>query len=313
MAVVEVASLRRSYGSFEALRGIDFSIEAGEIVGLLGPNGAGKSTTMKIITGFLAPTGGTAKVCGFDVVSQSLQVRERVGYLPESAPAYPEMTVGAWLDFIARVRGVSAAERTRSIERLAEECGLKDRMGQLIGTLSKGYKQRVGLAQALVHQPDLLVLDEPSSGLDPNQIVDIRSLIRRVGEKRTVILSTHILPEVQATCDRVIIIDQGRLVADGGVEKVVSAQSGEAYTVVLSTGKVTASASQVQGELGEVLGVSGVHPLASPEPEHLRFEVHARKDLRAELFRWAVDRGYVLLELTPRQSNLEEVFRSLTA
>jgi ABC-2 type transport system ATP-binding protein len=193
---------------------------------------------MKILTGFLAPTGGTATVCGFDVLTQPIEVQRRLGYLPESSPVYAEMDVRGYLEFIGRVRGLGASELARAIERTAEECGITDRLRQRIGTLSRGYRQRVGLAQALLHAPQLLILDEPTNGLDPNQIVEIRNLIRRVGETRTVVLSTHILPEVQVTCSRVLIIHQGRLVADGATEEVIASTQGLVVTVGLAVGKV---------------------------------------------------------------------------
>jgi ABC-2 type transport system ATP-binding protein len=312
MAVLEVEDLRRSYGAFEALKGVSFRIESGEIVGLLGPNGAGKSTTMKIVTGFLAPTGGQVRVCGLDVLAEPIETRRFIGYLPESAPIYAEMDVRAYLAFIGRVRGLGAAERARAIERVAEECGLVDRLRQRVGTLSRGYRQRVGLAQALLHSPRLLILDEPTNGLDPKQIIEIRSLIRRVGETRTVVLSTHILSEVQVTCDRVLIIHQGRLVADGATEEVIASTSGQVVTVGVAAGKVKAEASAVQAQLGAVPGVAHVEVLA-PVDEAMRFAVHASSDVREEIFRWAVARGHVLVELSSERSNLEEVFRRLTA
>jgi ABC-2 type transport system ATP-binding protein len=312
MAVVEVEDLRRSYGSFEALKGVTFRIEAGEIVGLLGPNGAGKSTTMKILTGFLAPTGGTARVCGHDVLLEPIEVKKQLGYLPENAPLYAEMTVRAYLDFVGRVRGLGAAELARAIERSSEECGITDRLAQQIGTLSRGYRQRVGLAQALLHGPKLLILDEPTNGLDPNQIVEIRNLIRRVGETRTVVLSTHILSEVQVTCDRVLIIHQGRLVADGATEAVTSASHGHSVTLGLAHGKVRLAAEEVVKQLLSVPGVRGAQA-AAPGEDAVRFVIQADRDVREDVFRWAVAGGHVLIELHSERTNLEEVFRRLTA
>jgi len=309
--LIEVSALRRHYGTFEALAGIDFAIEAGEIVGLLGPNGAGKSTTMKILTGFLAPTGGSARVAGHDVVASPLQAREQIGYLPENAPIYLDMTVASYLDFIGRVRGLEKAERARAIERVAVDCGITDRLGQRIDTLSRGYRQRVGIAQALLHSPRILILDEPTSGLDPNQIVEIRHLIREVGRTRTVILSTHILPEVQVTCDRVIIIHQGRIVADDSTEQIVAATSGHVVTVGIGQGKVLASADVLIGQLSDLEAVSAVK-VATPVNEAHRFLLHAARDVRGDVYRWAVEHGHVLLELSAERTNLEDVFRRLT-
>jgi ABC-2 type transport system ATP-binding protein len=309
--VVEVADLRRTYGSFEALKGISFRIQAGEIVGLLGPNGAGKSTTMKVLTGFLAPTSGTATVCGHDVVGEPLEVKRHLGYLPEAAPLYPEMTVGAYLDFIGRVRGLGVAERARAIETAAVQCGVTDRLKQRIGTLSRGYRQRVGLAQALLHSPDLLILDEPTNGLDPNQIVEIRALVRRLGQTRTVVLSTHILSEVQVTCDRVLIIHQGRLVADGPTQAITGGSSGQTVTVGLAAGKVAASHEALTADLAAIAGVVSVTP-AARQDDAVRFVLRADRDVRPEVFAWAVARGQVLVELAAETNNLEEVFRRLT-
>jgi ABC-2 type transport system ATP-binding protein len=311
MAVVEARELSRRYGRFTALDRVSFDIEAGHIVGLLGPNGAGKSTTMKILTGYLAPTGGRARVCGHDVLEDPIAAREKLGYLPESAPIYEDMTVRGFLRFAGRARSLGRAGMQRAIDRVVEECGLTDRVHQRIGTLSKGYRQRVGLAQALLHEPELLILDEPTNGLDPNQIVEIRSLIRRVGETRTVILSTHILSEVQVTCDRVVIIHQGRLVADGPTEDVIARTTGHRVSLGLAPGKVQAADAVIIEELGAIAGISRVQAVA-PDGDIRRFTVHAERDVRRELFRWAVARGHELVELAGEKSNLEEVFRRLT-
>ena len=217
---IEICGLEKNYGSIRALDGIDFQISGGEVVGLLGPNGAGKSTAMKIMTGFISATGGSVSIFGKDILSDPIGVKNHLGYLPESAPLYPEMTVENYLKFIAQVRRLGSAEANRAIDRVLNRCDLKGRTKQSIGTLSKGLKQRVGLAQAMLHDPDILILDEPTSGLDPNQIQEIRRLIREVGEKKTVLLSTHILSEVQASCDRVIIISSGKIVADGPTQEV---------------------------------------------------------------------------------------------
>ena len=311
MRVVSVDRLGRDYGAFTALNDVSFCIESGEIVGLLGPNGAGKSTTMKILTGYLAPTRGQVRVCGRDVLEEPIQVRSKLGNLPESAPIYQEMRVDSYLQFIGQARGLGAAERARAVDRMLDECGLSDRVNQRISTLSKGYRQRVGLAQALIHEPTLLVLDEPTSGLDPNQKREMRAIIRRVGETRTVLLSTHILPEVELTCDRVLIINQGEVVADGATETILARGAETRLIVGLAEGKVVSSQEELQEQLGAIAGVTDV-ALAAPVDEAVRLVVRASKDVREEVFRWAVTRGHVLVELASDKRNLEDVFERLT-
>lgn len=311
MAVVEASKLERSYGAFRALRGVSFSIEAGEIVGLLGPNGAGKSTTMKILTGFLAPTGGAARVCGHDVLADPIAVRQHVGYLPESAPLYEDMTISGFLEFIGRTRGLGTAGRRRAMDRVMEECGLKDRSHQRIGTLSKGYRQRVGLAQALIHEPKLLILDEPTNGLDPSQILEIRNLIRQVGSTRTVILSTHILSEVRVTCDRVVIINEGQKVEDCATDSLMASSDGQRVSLGLFPGKVQVSDTEIITQLSAITGVDRADSV-STEADIRRFSIHASEDVRRELFRWAVARGHDIAELTEERSDLEDVFLRLT-
>ena len=310
-ASIEVHELRRSYGSHEALRGVSFTVPAGQIVGLLGPNGAGKSTTMKVLTGWLAPSSGLVRVGGLDVLQEPTEVRRRVGYLPESAPAYEDMTTVAWLQFAGEVRGMGPAELARAIERVTADCGLQGRLDQRIGTLSRGFRQRVGLAQALLHQPQVLILDEPTTGLDPNQVAEMRALIRRVGETRTVVLSTHILPEVVATCDRALILHEGRLVADDAVQSLSSVADGLRLTVGIAAGKVVASEGQLVAGLSALEGVEAVHPATPLDAAH-RFTVDARADVRESVYRWAVDSGHVLVELSAERRSLEEVFRHLT-
>jgi len=310
--VVSVEGVGRTYGPFTALNDVSFSIESGEIVGLLGPNGAGKSTTMKILTGYLAPTSGQVTVCGCDVLDDPIGVRANIGYLPESAPVYQEMLVGKYLEFIARSRGLGAAERARAVDATIEECGLAERVTQRISTLSKGYRQRVGLAQALLHQPKFLILDEPTSGLDPNQKRDMRAIIRRIGATRTVLLSTHILPEVELTCDRVIIINKGRLVADGATKSILTGGTEYSLTLGFGTGKVETTEEVLRAEIGAMPHVIGVAS-AAPVDEVVRLTVRASQDIRAELFGWAVRQGHVLVELATDKRNLEDVFERLTS
>lgn len=319
-SMIDVRDLKRGFGRgrarFEALRGISFHLGAGEIVGFLGPNGAGKSTTMRILTGFIPPTSGTARIAGFDVVESSLEARSKLGYLPESAPSYAEMRVTDYLAFIARVRGMAAAEREAAIERAASDCDLSDRLYQVIGTLSKGYKQRVGLAAAILHQPPVLILDEPTSGLDPNQIAVIRDLIRRLGEKRTVILSTHIMQEVQAVCDRVLILNQGQLVADAPTERLAEETAGGTLLrVTYGPGRVRLTTEAVTDLLTSVPGVQRATRRATEQgdpDDSVSYDVLASRDVRPELFAVAVDNGLVLVELGREKSSLDEVFRRLT-
>ncbi len=314
MAVIEVRGLHKRYGSHVALRGIDFAVDRGEVVGLLGPNGAGKSTAMKILTGYLSATEGAARVVGIDVVADPVGARRHVGYLPEAAPVYGDMRVVDYLDFAGQIRGLGQAERVAAIGRAMESTGLAPRARQAIGTLSKGFKQRVGLAQAILHEPDILILDEPTSGLDPNQIVDIRSLIRDLGSRKTVLLSTHILSEVQATCDRVIIISDGHLVADGPTAAVTARKEGALTHLHVAPGDVRLTPAQVVAAIEELDGVQHVRlvPGVDMKEGEVAVDVIAEGDLRAELFRLVAARGLVALELRRERSSLEEVFRSLT-
>ncbi len=314
MNAIRVTALEKTYGSIRALQGIDFSISGGEVVGLLGPNGAGKSTAMKILTGFLSPTAGQVSVFGKDIFSHPVEIKKHLGYLPESAPLYPEMQVGDYLQFIAQIRGLGAAERKRAIDRVLERCDLRDRRDQRIGTLSKGLRQRVGLAQALVHEPDILILDEPTSGLDPNQIQEIRSLIREIGQKRTVLLSTHILSEVQASCDRVIIISQGRIVADGPTQEVTRIGQKEALHTLLGASKVRLKSAEILKGISALDGVIEVEEGfgADLKEDETLLIIRAEKDLRREVAQWAHEHGLLVLEQRREQKKLEEVFRSLT-
>jgi ABC-2 type transport system ATP-binding protein len=310
--VVQARNLTRRFGTLEALRGVSFSIDRGEVVGLLGENGAGKSTTMRILTGFLAATSGTARVCGLDVLQEPHGVAERIGYLPESAPLYGEMTARGWLEHLGRIRKLGVAHVARRIEVVGEECGITQRLSQRISSLSRGYRQRVGLAGALLHEPELLVLDEPTSGLDPNQIVEIRQVIRRVGATRTVVLSTHILPEVQMTCDRVLIIHQGQLVADQPTDVLLAGADGHITSVAIASGVVDVAVDVMRKQLLDLSGVAEVRDEAPHEGESFRWALHGPDDVRAAAFHWAKEHGYVLVELSARRSTLESVFRRLT-
>ncbi|NRA97080.1 MAG: ATP-binding cassette domain-containing protein [Planctomycetes bacterium] len=308
--MIEVEDLRKNYGAFRALRGVDFAVDKGEILGFLGPNGAGKTTTMKILTGFLNPTSGKAVVAGHNVLEDSVAVRRRLGYLPEHTPLYEDMTVREYLRFCGRLRRMGGAHLSDRIVRVVGLTGLEPKFDALVNTLSKGYRQRVGIAQALLHEPEILILDEPTVGLDPNQVVDVRSLIREIGEDRTVILCSHILPEVEATCGRVVIIHVGEIVADGTPEELRSNFSARTWFDVKAMGETT----RVTEVVGNVSGVAGV--TATGEAlgvTAVRFEsVQPEGDTGPAVATALTGAGIKLVSLTPRRTSLEDVFRGLT-
>ncbi len=309
--MIKVENLTKEYGPFRAVDQVSFNVRKGEVLGFLGPNGAGKSTTMKILTCFLAPTAGSAQVAGFDVFDNALEVRQRVGYLPEDTPLYRDMTVLEHLEFAANMHGMSGDRVEARIKEIGGRCGLVDVAGKLVGELSKGYRQRVGLAQAMLHDPDILILDEPTSGLDPNQIVEIRQLIKEVGKEKTVILSTHILPEVQATCSRMLIISSGKLVADGTPDELRAREKATRYRMVVESNGTAVEA--LKEKLTGVSGVAQCQKVSGEDGAHT-FEIDgsAKTDLRKALFRVAVDNKWSLLELTRQAASLEDVFRNLT-
>jgi ABC-2 type transport system ATP-binding protein len=310
-AMIEVEGLTKDYGATRAVDQVTFNVRKGEVLGFLGPNGAGKSTTMKMLTCYLAPTAGRARVAGFDVFDESLEVRRRIGYLPEDTPIYRDMTVLEYLQFAAAVRQMDPAKTKTRISEIGGRCGLSDVAGKLVGELSKGFRQRLGLAQAMLHDPDILILDEPTSGLDPNQIVEIRSLIKEIGQEKTVILSTHILPEVQATCSRIVIISGGKLVADGTPQDLRQRERGSRYRVIVEQNGAAPEA--VRAGLTALAGVARCEPVAG-EAGSLAFAIDAAAtdDLRKTIFRAAVDNRWTLLELARESASLEDVFRHLT-
>ncbi len=312
--MISIEGLSKSYGATQALRGVSFEVPRGQVVGFLGPNGAGKTTTMRILAGYASPTSGTAKVAGIDVVLDPIASRRMIGYLPENNPLYEEMMVLDFLHFVARVRGVAAGDERERIKNAVERCGLKSVVGRDIGQLSKGFRQRVGLAQAILHDPDLLILDEPTSGLDPNQIAEIRHLIKELGREKTVILSTHILGEVQGTCGRVLIINEGKLVADDSPERLGSTEGGTITVVLASRAGTAISAADVRSMLERIPGVSGVETAEGEGSGTLGFALrYGKEDPRRALFETAVKNGLVLLEVRRRHVSLEETFRKLTA
>jgi ABC-2 type transport system ATP-binding protein len=310
--MIEVEGLTKDYGATRAVDSVTFNVRKGEVLGFLGPNGAGKSTTMKMLTCYLAPTAGRARVAGKDVFDQSLEVRQRIGYLPEDTPIYRDMTVLEYLQFAAELRQMDPGKSPARIKEIGGRCGLAEVAGKLVGELSKGYRQRVGLAQAMLHDPDILILDEPTSGLDPNQIVEIRSLIKEIGREKTVILSTHILPEVQATCSRIVIISGGKLVADGTPEDLRQRERGSRYRVIVE--KNGAPPEAVRDRLKNLAGVTRCEAVATGEAGALAFAIDGTTtaDLRKAIFRAAVDNQWTLLELARESASLEDVFRHLT-
>ena len=310
---IAVRNLSKNYGNVEAVRDISFDVHTGEILGFLGPNGAGKTTTMKILTCFMPPTEGFVDIDGFDIFKDSIKVRKKIGYLPENNPLYPDMNVLEFLRFSAKLQGLEGDYLKQRMREMIDVCGLTEVRHKDIGELSKGYRQRVGLAQAMIHDPDVLIMDEPTSGLDPNQIVEIRNLIKRIGLAKTVILSTHILSEVQATCDRAIIINKGAIVADGSLDKLQEDFRPSEKIEMELKAEVDDPMKEIFPKLVEVEGTDDVEFLETIDSSH-KFSVRSKKgtDLREKLFRLAVEQNWVLLEMQRETTSLEEVFHKLT-
>lgn len=313
--MIKVEGLTKRYARTVAVDNISFEVEKGSIIGFLGPNGAGKTTTMRVLTCFLPPTQGTVTVAGFDVLKQPLEVKKRIGYLPESPPLYPEMEVLEYLQFVARLKGIPRSEIKPRVDQAIERCAIGDVRTKLNGKLSKGYRQRVGLAQAIIHNPDVLVLDEPTAGLDPKQIIETRQLIKSLAGDHTIILSTHILPEVEQTCQRVVIINRGKLVATDSVENLTRRLRGsEAIAVEVEGRDSSLDAAAVRRRLEQVPGVSRVIS-KSTDTNRCAFEVESLqgRSVRAELARAVVESGWNLTELRPVAFSLEEIFLQLTS
>lgn len=303
--MIRCEGLTKYYGTYQAIAEVSFNVDEGEIVGFLGPNAAGKTTTMRILTSFIPPSDGTATVAGHDVVEDSLESRRAIGYLPETTSLYRDMRVTEFLHYCAGLRGMGVRETRERMEYVLETCGLTERARSIIGTLSLGYRQRVGLAQALLHNPPVLILDEPTVGLDPNQIIEVRNLIKRLAGQHTVMLSTHILPEAQMVCERVIIINHGRIVAEDTPE-ALTAQIRQSETIAITLAHDDPS---VRGMLLDIPEVLAVRPVGSGS-YHIDTQVGA--DVRAQLAEFVVNKGWGLLELRPVEMSLEEVFRQLT-
>ena len=304
---ISVTNLTKVYGFQKAIDDISFTVNTGEILGFLGPNGAGKSTTMKIITCFLSPTAGNVELDNYSIYDHSDEVRRRIGYLPELNPLYTDMSIIEYLLWAAELQKVPKPELTGRVRKMIDVCGLGAERHKMIRELSKGYKQRVGLAQAMIHDPEVLILDEPTTGLDPNQIVEIRNLIKEIGREKTVMLSSHILKEVEATCGRILIINNGKLVADGTTEELITASSGANRMLVQI--KADGSVADILLQLPSVAQV-----LPAPESENNGWYVDSKPgmDSREDIFRLCVEKNWILLQLTPFQSSLEDVFRQLT-
>ncbi len=305
--MIKVENIDKIYGKFKAVDNVSFHIGKGEIVGLLGPNGAGKTTIMKILTGYHYPTHGIAIINGYSIYDDLLKVKESTGYLPEMAPLYDDLTVIEYLDFMADIRKVPKNRKKQEIDRVIQECGLSAMVYRSIGKLSKGYRQRTGLAQAIIHSPDILILDEPTTGLDPNQIIEIRKLICDIGQEKTVILSTHILQEVEAVCNRVLILNHGKIVAEGSPEKIrEQVQQDDRFTIDVS-GTVDTSALKALETVSQIIS-------ADVQNGKTVIKISAQKgtDTGALIFDWAVKNGYRLSALVPEQASLEDIFRKLT-
>jgi ABC-2 type transport system ATP-binding protein len=308
--MIEVQNLRKTYGDITAVDDISFNVEKGEILGLLGPNGAGKTTTMRILTGFLPATAGTARVAGLDVAKQSLQARRHIGYMPESTPLYLSMTVRRYLHFMAAIKGVPARDRKRRVAEAMEHTGTTHVADRLIRHLSKGYRQRVGLAQAIVADPEILILDEPTIGLDPTQIIEIRHLIHAMAQRRTVILSSHILPEVSEVCERVVIINRGKVIASETTQNLAKQLQREQQIVVEVRGDRAGVEKVLRGH-PQVRKVSLERGVQADGSHRLLVESGAKGDLRADLARAIVGAGHDLLHLSERTMSLEEIFVQL--
>jgi ABC-2 type transport system ATP-binding protein len=307
--MIQVANLVKKYGEHTAIDEVSFSVEKGEILGFLGPNGAGKTTTMRILAGFFPATEGRAKVAGFDVAAEPMEAKRRIGYLPESPPLYNEMTVNSYLRFVARIKGVESAEMEKRLEYVKGRCGLDDEGERLIKHLSKGFKQRVGLAQSLIHDPSVLILDEPTIGLDPKQIIEVRELIKSLGGNHTIVLSTHILPEVSMTCERVVIINNGKIVAED--------TPGNLTTQVSGGDRIELQVSGPLERLPELIGsLPGITSIASPEPlekgHRVWIEHSGKGEVRHLITRELVKSGFDVYQIRSEGMSLEQVFLKLT-
>jgi ABC-2 type transport system ATP-binding protein len=316
--MISASGLSKRFGAVRALDKVSFEVKRGEVVGFLGPNGAGKSTTMRILTCFIAPTSGTAKVNGHDVFDEPLAVRKVLGYLPQRAPLYTDMNVWEYLKFAAEIRGLDESTFKKRLKKVVEVCGLAQSLGKEIGTLSHGFRQRVGLGQALIHDPPILVLDEPTSDLDPNEKAEVLRYIKEIGKDRTILLSTHNLAEVEESCARAIIVSKGRVVADGNLDEIRAKTGGVRYVVTIDevqadAGRKAPTSEELLAALRSISGVTNVRELPTDEAAHkVELTGPASGDLRKEISRLLVQKGWVLLELRRDAQSLDAVFRNLT-
>lgn len=308
--MIKIENLTKYYGDFKAVDNISFTVNDGEILGFLGPNGAGKTTTLKILTCFMPPSEGSIWFNDLGVHENSMEIRKMIGYLPENAPLYEYMSVYEYLNYICDLREIYGSKRKDRMSKMIEICGLNNMIGKDIGELSKGYRQRVGIAQALIHEPEILILDEPTVGLDPNQVVEIRNLIKNVGSEKTVILSTHILGEVEATCNRVVIISSGEIVADGTTENLMSELVGQAVIHLELKGNI----SDAPDEFSSIDEVENVQLVSDPNNGTTKLDItlSGSQDISEEIFKKTVENGWVILEMNQHKTNLEDVFRQLT-
>ncbi|MDP2983554.1 MAG: ATP-binding cassette domain-containing protein [Candidatus Latescibacter sp.] len=308
--MIRIENLTKYYGDFRVVDNISFTVNDGEILGFLGPNGAGKTTTLRMLTCFMPPSEGRIMFNDLDVNEHSMEIRRMIGYLPENAPLYDYMSIQEYLDYICDLRDITGQKRNERMEAMIETCGLSKMIGKDIGELSKGYRQRVGIAQAMIHEPEILILDEPTVGLDPNQIVEIRNLIKEVGQKKTVILSTHILSEVESTCNRVVIISSGEIVADGTTDSLQEKMAGQNSLTL----EIKGNAAAMADVYSQIKGVEKIHSVTSSggNTACLEIGIHRGFDIRDEVFRATVEKGWVIYEMRLNKTNLEEVFRQLT-
>ena len=308
--MIRIDQLTKNYGSFQAVKSISFEVNDGEILGFLGSNGAGKSTTLKVMTGYLSPTAGNVYVNDLNIIEHPIEIQKHIGYLPELNPLYGDMVVYDILKFIASIRGISDKNFNNALDRVVSDCTLNSVVHKKVSECSKGFKQRIGLASAMIHDPEILILDEPVSGLDPNQIIEIRELIKRIGQKKIVIMSSHILQEIQATVDRIIIINEGTIVADGSPEKLVSGAQGLSKLELEISGPTIKEARMVEGSIDglQIRDISRSKGIIKVLIEH-----DNKTDFRADIFKYAVDNDWILLKMNPVSENLEGIFRELTS
>ena len=308
--MISVSNLSKNYGNVKAVDSISFDLKDGEVVGFLGANGAGKTTTLKMITGYLVPSNGDIKVNGLDIVDNTSEIQEMIGYLPELNPLYTEMRVYDYLEFLGSIRNIKGADFKQALSRVVDKCGLSGVVHKIIADCSKGYKQRIGLAAAMIHDPKILILDEPVTGLDPNQIVEIRSLIKSLGKEKLVFMSSHILQEIQATVDKIIIIDKGKIVANGTNEELMSDFMGNVSLEMEVMKATKKSAQELQAKIPSVKFIS---MKKSGGVQKVNFEYPKDKDPREDIFKYAVKSKWVILKMMPQTTNLEDIFRNLTS